>query len=385
MFFVVSPVELTDDLEIEIQESWPFLLDETGLPNTEKLEINKLQGGVEINCHPVLALQLNRVLKLASRILWRKELIKAREIYQLESQLKSLNWSKWCTENDRIKFSISASESKINNEKKIHEILEKLLSKKYKIVKDNETLHFYVRHYQNEFQLSLDTSGEHLHKRGLTLHKTKAPLRETLAAAGIRWMLNDKSVNEFSKITWLDPMAGSGTHVAELLSVDALSPRTEFSFLTFKEAPKILKSDSFWSHHPLARAQSFKKIVAADKSTDSIEVLHKNFKNQNLRNIRVFNLDLFSATNRSFYEIDENERLFIIANPPYGERLSLDEPRVEIEKMFNHLCKHLKPERIGIWLPLSMGEIKTEAHLISKKRLKNGGIPVAFHVYEIES
>ena len=381
-FYIIAPLELVEDLRHEIEEVWPFLLDEVGRPNLDPLILLQLQGGVEIQCRSIFGLQLNRILKLASRILWRKGFFKARELYQMESQIKSLEWSKWCKDGDNIKFSIAASESKVNNEKKIDEILNKILGKKYRIVKEGETQHFYIRHHQNEFQISKDTSGEHLHKRGLTLYKTKAPIRETLAAAGLKWMLADTSINEHSSLTWLDPMAGSGTHGAELISINSLSPREDYSYVEFSDAPKILKSNLFWQTHPLNQASSFKAIILADKDPHAIDVLRKNFAQIEFLKKSICEIDLFSIESRDFFKISEADKLFVIVNPPYGERLELKEPQVEFHKIISHLILKIKADRVGIWTPASVKEIKTEAKLVTKKSLKNGGMPVYFRIYK---
>ncbi len=381
-FFIIAPIELVDDLENEIVEAWPFLLDETGRPCLDPLILEKFVGGIEIECRPIFAFQMNRILKIASRILWRKRKIKAREIFQLESQLKSTPWSEWIPAGKKIKFSIAASESKTNNEKKIHAILSKLLSKKFQIVDEAEDFHFYLRHHQNEMTISLDTSGDHLHKRSLSVYKTEAPIRETLAAAALREMLADISSSELRSITWLDPMAGSGTHGAELLDYNSLSPRTNFSFFSFTEVPKILKSESFWLNHLWAAKNNFKNIILADQNPKAMQALRKNFT-QSEGNIIILERDLFLMDSRASYSLSRDEKLFVIVNPPYGERLGLTEPCKELSKILDHCWQTLKPQRLGFWSPVSAGELKLDAKLIKRKKIKNGGLPVYFSVWDL--
>lgn len=384
IFFIVSPPELVDELEKELEEVWPFLSDQTGRPCLKPLTKSKKLGGIEIQADPVLGFQLNRVLKLASRILWRKASFKAREIYQLEGQLKSLPWANWVSVGAKIRFTVAASESKTNNEKKIHGMLMRLLGKKYVFVDKDEDFHFYLRHHQNEMVISLDTSGEHLHKRGVSFHKTEAPLRETLAASALRFLLEDVPCSEFSSISWLDPMAGSGTHGAELLDYNSLNVREKYSFLNFKETPKILKSQLFWDHHSLAIENNFKNIVLADQNVKAVEILRKNFQRDLRGNTIILQKDLFLADSRSDYSLSSDEKLFMVINPPYGERLKLDDPRGDLNQILDHCWNQLKPQRIGMWTPAAVGDLHLQARLRLRKNLKNGGLPVRFSVWDRE-
>ncbi len=383
-FFIICPPELTDELELELEEVWPFLEDESGRPQLTPLIKQKTLGGIFLETRPLIGFQLNRVLKLASRILWRRARFKARELFQLEGQLKSLPWTEWIPEGKKVKFSISASGSKVNNEKRIEDMLQRLLGKRLKVMKDHEDFHFYLRHHENQMTVSLDTSGEHLHKRGRVQFKLQAPLRETLASAALRWMLNDVSSSELNRITWLDPMAGSGTHGAELLDHRGLGTREDYAFNSFKEMPKIFRSPEFWKNHVLAKGIPFRNLVLADQSADAVNVMKKNFESCQERNIILLQKDLFSIDSRDDYGISRNEALYIVLNPPYGERLELSDPRKEILKMREQIWQKLQPQRLGLWVPASLGNLNFPEKLLQKRELRNGGIPVHFYVWERE-
>lgn len=383
-FFIVCPPEITDELEQELEGVWPFLLDETGRPSLQPLVKMKVLGGLYLKTELVFGFQLNRVLKLASRILWRRASFKARELFQIESQLKSLAWSDWVSPGQKIKFTVSASGSKVNNEKRIEDMLSRLLNKKFKLVSDNEDRHFYLRHHENQMTVSLDTSGEHLHKRGVVTLKGEAPLRETLAACGLRWMMNDLAANEIKGLTWLDPMAGSGTHGSELLDYNRLGPRTRFAFQSFQEVPKILLSPLFWQNHILAQGMFFKNLIMADQNEEAFQGMKKNLESTAAEGVLLFKKDLFLSDGRDDYGISQKDRLFVIVNPPYGERLQLQEPRRELEKIHEHIWSRLLPERLGMWLPASVGDIRGSGRVMLKKNLKNGGLAVKFLVWERE-
>lgn len=87
---------------------------------------------------------------------------------------------------------------------------------------------------------------------------------------------------------------------------------------------------------------------------------------------------------RDDYGISQKDRLFMIINPPYGERLQLKEPRAELEKIQEHIWTRLKPERLGMWLPTSVGDFRGQGRQTLKKNLKNGGLSVKFLVWEQE-
>lgn len=160
--------------------------------------------------------------------------------------------------------------------------------------------------------LSLDSSGESLHRRGYRQESVEAPLNEVLAA-GMILMTGWKGETDF-----IDPMCGSGTLPIEAaLIARNISPgvfRKEFAFEKWPDFDKDLFDEIYndesqereFEHHIYGYDVDMKcvntaklNVTAAGLSKD-ITIAHQDFKDFK----------------------QPEEKSIIIMNPPYGERIS---------------------------------------------------------------
>lgn len=378
-FYIVTPPELIDEAHQELLEILPLMKDMQGRPQIEKFKIlEKEKGGIECEGDLVVALQLNHFLKIPSRILWRRLKIKAREAYQLESQIRKIPWGQWIEIGTKVALVISASESKINNEKKLAQMLATTLKKFEVVEKDKAQILIFIRQLQNEMTISLDLSGRHLHQRGLLRFRTEAPLRETLAAAALRWMTKEITLAEQERLTWLDPMAGSGTHGAEILGLNQISPRESMAYEYLLETPVLYKKGQWKSNWPVS-VPSYQRLILSDKDSKAVEVLKKNFK----QGVSIFQKDIFEVDSRKNFEIHADEKLFVIFNPPYNRRIEVSEGKGARESAL-HCAQVLNPDRIGFWIPQPdfKNFLIPSYELFGNHMLKNGGLSVVFAVFQ---
>jgi len=103
----------------------------------------------------------------------------------------------------------------------------------------------YIRVEDDNCTISLDTTGEHLHKRGWSILKGEAPLRETISAYLLKETIGDASAAELSQVVLCDPMMGSGTILTEARSLWQGQFQRDFAFKHWKKVPKLLLSPSF--------------------------------------------------------------------------------------------------------------------------------------------
>ncbi|MEC7173039.1 MAG: THUMP domain-containing protein, partial [Bacteroidota bacterium] len=164
--------------------------------------------------------------------------------------------------------------------------------------------------------LSLDTSGRSLHHRGYRSLTNIAPINEVLAAGII--MLSDWD----QKTDFMDPMCGSGTFLIEAAMMACKIPanlnRNLFAFEKWKdwdeslfEKIKTSKLNSIVS--PVG------KIYGFDKAPSAIEKATNNIKNAGLE-------DFVQVNRANFFNSQKmgDSPLYLLTNPPYGERLEGD-------------------------------------------------------------
>lgn len=167
----------------------------------------------------------------------------------------------------------------------------------------------------NRVTLSLDSSGESLHKRGYRVAQTEAPINEVLAAG----ILMKAGYNGSCPL--VDPMCGSGTFLIEAALIAAnINPgvyRRNFAFEQWKDFDEEL-FESLYNDDSNEREPEF-KIYGADISPKAIAIAEKNIKQAGVG--KYIDLEIKPL---SKWEESPAEGI-IVTNPPYGERISVED------------------------------------------------------------
>ena len=163
--------------------------------------------------------------------------------------------------------------------------------------------------------LSLDSSGESLHRRGYRVEQTEAPINEVLAAGIILrsgWR---------GDCPLVDPMCGSGTFLVEAALIAAnINPgvyRKGFAFENWPDFDAEL-FDRLYNDDSEERDVAF-KIYGADISPKAIAIAEKNIKSAGVG--RYIDLQIKPLSQWDEAPADG----ILITNPPYGERISSDD------------------------------------------------------------
>ena len=177
--------------------------------------------------------------------------------------------------------------------------------------------------------LSLDSSGESLHRRGYRQEAVEAPLNEVLAA-GMILMTGWKG-----ECALIDPMCGSGTIPIEAaLIARNIAPgvfRKEFAFEKWIDFDQDL-FDSIYNDDSQEREFNH-KIYGYDNNPKANEIAIRNVKAAGLSKEIELKLQPFQQFEQP------KEKSIIITNPPYGERISTDD-LLGLYKMIGERLKH---------------------------------------------
>jgi putative N6-adenine-specific DNA methylase len=191
--------------------------------------------------------------------------------------------------------------------------------------------------YRDEAVLSLDSSGESLHKRGYRPIQTKAPLNEALAAALVLrsgWRPDT---------AFVDPLCGSGTLPIEAAWVALRRPpgltRRRFGFQGWLDYDVEL----WTSLRDEARRQVGKRLAApvlgSDQRRDAVE-----FARANARAAGVGHLLRFEVEDVRRFEPPAGPPGTLLCNPPYGERLGEEK---ELRSLYEALGEVLRTRCAG--------------------------------------
>ena len=258
----------------------------------------------------------------------------ADEVYE---EIKKIDWEQYLTLDktfaiDAVVFSHIFRHSKFVSYRVKDGIVDYFYDKYEKrpsVSVTNPDLMFNIHIAHNKCTLSLDSSGESLHKRGYRIAQTDAPLSEVLAAGMILksgWR---------GESTFIDPMCGSGTLLIEAAMIALNIPpgihRDNFAFEKWNDFDKDLFSEIY---NDDSGAKTFDhKIIGTDISGQAISIAEKNIKNAGLKNYITLEVKPF----QQYTEAPEPAGI-LMTNPPYGERIRVD----DIEELYNMIGERLK-------------------------------------------
>lgn len=238
----------------------------------------------------------------------------------------------------------------------------------------NPDLSLDVHIYKDDVTISLDSSAESLHRRGYRGENTLAPINEVTAAGMILLTGWDGKGN------FVDPMCGSGTLLIEAAlyarNIPANRIRQTFGFHRWKDFDAAL-----WDE---IKSESEKNIIDADanfigcdKTYKAIEIARGNVERAGLD-------EDIKLSNKRFEElIPPTGGGIVVMNPPYGERLPIDEINAFYKMMGDQLKKNF--EGYQAWIISSNVDAMKKIGLAASKRLNlfNGALECKFHKFEL--
>ena len=277
--------------------------------------------------------------RTALRILKPVYTFKAEHADEVYESLKQVSWEEYLSLNDTFRVDSVVFSHIFNHSKfvayRVKDAIVDWFSERYgkrpSVSLTNPDLVFHMHISHNKCTLSLDSSGESLHKRGYRVGQTEAPINEVLAAGMIL-----KS-GWHGESTLVDPMCGSGTILIEAAMIALGIPpgihRKHFAFERWKDFDKELFSRIY---NDESTAKEFKhRIVGSDISAAAIALAERNIKNAGLKNY----IELSVKPFQQYDEAPDTEGI-VITNPPYGERIKVEEMD-ELYGMIGERLKHI--------------------------------------------
>lgn len=229
--------------------------------------------------------------------------------------------------------------------------------------------------------LSLDSSGESLHKRGYRVANTEAPINEALAA-GMLLMAGWKGKSDF-----YDPMCGSGTLLIEAaLIARNIAPgvfRQAFAFEKWPDFDAELWSDIY--NDDSQEHEFTHKIYGSDASFYAIQQAAKNIKSAGVqKDVELKQIRMEEIKISNLQSSISNPSPLVMLNPPYGERLKSNK---EMEDLYSAIGSTLKHQFAGAtaWIISSNdAAMKCIGLKPSRKvRLLNGELDCQFNRYDL--
>jgi putative N6-adenine-specific DNA methylase len=348
--------------------------------------LTMVEGGVEFQgrLHDCYLADLN--LRTANRVLMRIASFHAANFRQLEKNLIAVPWELFLLPNPLIRVRVTSRHSRLYHKTAVAgriqvSMVNRFTQGGFSLSPATDpvfTQQIFVRVSDNHFTLSIDSSGDLLHKRGIKPRSVKAPIRETLAAAAL--ILAGYTGSE----PLVDPMCGSGTFSIEAALTAQNIPSGWFRDFAFMQWPSFQAER--WMH---IKQEAQKNIVrintpfifASDQDDRTVRILEDSIAQHDLTGV-------ITVSKRNFFDFSPkeltNQRGLVTLNPPYGRRMG---SQSESGDLFLSVCDRLKKEYKGWKFALiapnpnlaGMVPFKSRVHLLSHGGLKvvlmTGSIP----------
>lgn len=316
-----------------------------GLEDILAQELTELgANNVEKGCRVVtftgdkaMLYRANFALRTAIRILKPIKHFKAKSADDVYNEIKAMDWSEYITENntftvDSVVYSDDFSNSRFVTYKVKDAIVDQFREKTGKrpnisVADPDVRLNIHIS--DNNATVSLDSSGESLHRRGYRQEAVEAPLNEVLAA-GMIMMTGWKGETDF-----IDPMCGSGT-----LPIEA-------ALIARNIAPGVFRKEYAFEKWPDFDADLFDEIYNDDSREREFEHhvygydIDYKAVNMATTNVKAAGLSsVVTIAQQDFRDFQgHDQKAIVVTNPPYGERISTNN-LMDTYRMIGDRFKH---------------------------------------------
>jgi putative N6-adenine-specific DNA methylase len=304
------------------------------------------RGGVGFAGDQVLLYRTNLWLRTAIRVLRPILEVEVHSPEELYEAVRTVDWSAYLTPEHTLAVDCNVRDSRLTHSKyaalKVKDAIcdqfVERCGRRPSVNVDEPMVGLNLHVYRDRAVLSLESSGESLHKRGYRPVLTKAPLNEALAAALVL-------LTEWDPLApFVDPLCGSGVLPIEATWLALGRPpgltRRRFGFMGWMDFDIALWTDLRDQARHGVRKTLAGAVLGSDLRRDAIA-----FARTNARAAGVGHLIRFEIRDVREFRPPEGMPGTLLCNPPYGERIGEER---ELGGLYQTLGQVLR-ERCGGW------------------------------------
>jgi putative N6-adenine-specific DNA methylase len=325
----------------------------------------------------------NYLLRTALRVLKEIEVFRFKNVDQFYLKGKEIEWLKYFSVDQSFVIHSTVGNSKdftnsmfasLKAKDAIADYFRQKTGKRPNVDTENPEIVIDLHIHGDSCTVSLDSSGESLHKRGYRIKQGEAPLNEVLAA-GMILLAGWKGECDF-----LDPMCGSGTLPIEAAMIAHNIPagkfRKNFAFENWPDFDQLLLDS--------VKQSNEKKVFKYNIYASDISGSNLLNAQTNARRALVFNKIKFKTSDFKDLKTPVSNGLIII-NPPYGERLK----ERDLDQLYAMIGERLKHQFAGnsAWILSSSMESLKFIGLKPEVRIDlfNGSLKCKYNNYKLFS
>jgi putative N6-adenine-specific DNA methylase len=337
----------------------------------------EVAGGLEFEGELVDLYRANLYLRTAGRVLQRAGEFYAATFPELRRKAGRLSWEGWLAPGQPVALRVTCHKSRLYHSTAVAERIAGAIGDR---LGKNTSLQTYderaagplpqliiVRLLRDQCMISIDSSGEGLHRRGYRQAAAKAPLRETLAAG----ILLASGWDSLSPL-W-DPFCGSGTIPIEAALLAHQIPPGFHRRFAFMDWPGFANRvwDGLLEEAGKQRKKQISPIWASDRDAGAVAMAQANADRAGvLESINFSEQPISSA-------FPPSGKGWVVTNPPYGLRVSSGK---DLRNLYARLGDVLR-QKCSEWQVAILSNDDrllgaTRLHFRDKISTVNGGVPV---------
>jgi len=305
-------------------------------------DITPLKRAVQFSGDQKLLYRANYELRTAIRIIQPIATFRARNEMELYRQVYDINWPSILQLQDTFAIDAATNSEIFRHSKYASLKMKDAIADRFRnqtgrrpdVDPQNPVKRLNLHIYQEQCTVSLDSSGDSLHKRGYRAEALEAPINEVLAA-GIILLTGWQADRHF-----IDPMCGSGTLLLEAAMIARQVPpqmkRRTFGFMRWADFDAGLWMQV--KREAKARIKPFEhQLWGSDNDLRAIALTRSNAAEAGLEQY----LSLQAAEFEQIHPPDPPG--IVVMNPPYDERLQVD----DVTQLYKSIGDKLKSSFSG--------------------------------------
>jgi putative N6-adenine-specific DNA methylase len=273
-------------------------------------------GGVEVQGGWSEVWRANLELRGVTRVLARIGAFHAVHLSQLDKLARKFPWGQFLRVDVPVKVEVTCKKSKIYHAGAAAQRIETAIREELGVEISTEAeLSIKARFENNLCTISIDTSGESLHKRGHKEAVAKAPMRETLATHFLRrcGYVGDETV--------VDPMCGSGTFLIEAAEMAmGFNPGRSRNF-SFEQLAGFDQDAWQLMRNVKKQINTEARFFGSDRDAGAIRMSRANAERAGVSEVIEFRQNTVSDLTPP-----KGPPGLVIVNPPYGTRIGDKKP-----------------------------------------------------------
>ena len=349
--------------------------------------LEKKYGGVEIRAGIDSVYRVCLHSRLANRVFCELGRAQVEDENQLYQAVYQIDWGAHLNARDSIAVSATLSRSRLDHTHFVALKAKDAIVDQFRencgsrpvVEKKQPDFQVHINIHHNQASISLDLSGDSLHRRGYRLQHSGAPLKEHLAAALLvqaGWEPRKESARRL-----VDPMCGSGTFAIEAAMMAAnVAPGLQRSYFGFNKWR--LHQPELWQACVDQARQAIELqpeviVYASDYDAGALEIARANAERAQVEHMIEFSHQQVGELELPPAQTDT----LVICNPPWGRRLQGEQDLGRIYADLGSAVQRLAPARLAIISanPDLLHRLKLKR--ISRKEVRNGPLECLFAIF----